>query len=270
MMNLLDLIFPNGLYCISCGRPLPQCEGGIALCERCAEEIPWITGKSCKKCGRPLAPENPGGICHDCEDSESHKFHKGYACTLYTGLAAELLRDMKYRSKSWYADTLASLMAERYLAETDPETGELPYHDYIVSVPVSERKMAARGYNQAELLARKLSGKIGVQYLKTALIRVRETDVMSSLSGDERRQNLSDAFTIPYDMIETLAGKRLLLVDDVYTTGSTADACTKALLAAGAENLDVIVFATGADVRRAEDRPAVIESPSQLRAKGPT
>ena len=270
-MNPLGLIFPVDLYCISCGRPLPpQGREGIALCESCYDGIVWVTGRRCAKCGRPLDAENPGEVCRDCAASPEHMFGKGLACALYMGTVAEIVRDMKYRGKSWYSGTLAAFMAARYAAETDPETGECPPHDFLVSVPMTGRKKSVRGYNQAELLTRELSERAGIAYLKDALVRVRDTGVMSSLSSDERRQNLSEAFTVPCDMIDILAGKRLLLADDVYTTGSTANACAAVLLAAGAESVDIICFAIGADVRRAEDRPAVIESPGQLRAKGPT
>ena len=270
-MNLLDLVFPKDIYCASCDRPLPAREGdGAALCERCADEIVWVAGRQCAKCGRQLSDENPGELCRDCRSSGEHGFGKAYACALYSGRAAELVRDMKYRNKPWNAGTLAFLMAERFLAEADMETGELPLYDIVLSVPMGRRKQGVRGYNQAELLAAGLAGRIGVPHLKNALLRTRETNVMSSLAVGERRQNLSGAFSVRPGMVEQVAGKRVLLADDVYTTGSTADACAEALFAAGAECVDVIVFGIGADVRRKEDRPAVVESPGQLRAKGPT
>jgi len=270
-MNPLDFIFPKNLYCASCGRPLPLGENEFAsLCTDCVEQIVWITGRRCQKCGRPLADENPDERCHDCLAVAEHSFRRAFGCVLYTGLAAELVRGMKYRGKAWYADTLAAFMAERYFCEADPETGELPAYDFILGLPMSKRKKTIRGYDQAALIAAGLARRIGIPYLKGALIRVRETDVMSSLSADERRQNLAGAFSVRRDMIHCIAGKKLLLADDVYTTGSSADACAETLMSAGAKNVDAIVFATGADVRRTEDCPAVAESPGQLRAKGPT
>jgi len=270
-MNFLDLIFPGDLYCISCGRPLPSgTEKGIALCEKCAGEIAWVSGRLCKKCGRPLAKENQREFCRDCGSAQRHVYGKAMACTVYSGKAAELVREMKYRGKAWYSGTVSSLMAARYFAEADQGTGELPFYDYIVSVPMSAAKKASRGYDQAELIAAGLAKRINVPYIRKVLKRVRDTDVMSSLSAGDRRKNLDDAFLVPYDMIQKPGGKSLLLADDVYTTGSSADACAKQLFAAGAKAVDVIVFGIGSDVRPAEDRPAVIESPGQLRAKGPT
>jgi len=249
-MNPLDLIFPKDLYCVSCGRPLPPLkDGGYALCERCASEIMWVTGRRCAKCGRPLADENPGELCRDCASGAEHAYRKGYACAVYSGRAAELVRGMKYRGKAWRADAIASLMAARYFADADPETGELPCYDYILWAPMNAGKKAVRGYDQAELLASGFAKRTGIPCLKNALKRARDTDVMSSLSADERRQNLADAFEVRCDMIGAIEGGRLLLVDDVYTTGSTASACAGTLLAAGAEYIDIFVFATGADAR---------------------
>ena len=270
-MNILDIIFPRDLYCVSCGRPLPsQIDNSIALCKSCSDDIVWVSGRLCEICGRPLADENPKVLCRDCLAAETRSFGKVYACAVFAGKASELIREMKYRGKAWYADTISSLMAMRYIAIADPETGELPSFDYLVSVPMSASKKASRGYDQAELIAAGLSRRIGIPYLKKALIRSRETGVMSSLSANERKANLTGVFSASYDIIDTLKGRRLLLADDVYTTGSSADACAEALINAGAAGVDVIVFATGADALRTEDRPAVVESPSQLRAKGST
>jgi len=250
-MDIADLFFPKGLYCVSCGRPLPE-PGSIALCERCSDEIAWVAGRRCRKCGRPLSETNPFDICHNCAGSPAQPFGKGYACALYSGRAAEIIRDMKYRDKAWYADTVAALMAERYFAECDEETGELPQYDYIAAVPMTGKKKTGRGYDQAELLAKGLSKRTGIPYLPKALTRVRETGVMSSLSADERRQNLAYAFSVGCDMIGLVENKRILLADDVFTTGSSVCACAEALIAAGAAVVDIIVFATGADVRGAE------------------
>jgi len=177
---------------------------------------------------------------------------------------------MKYREKPWYAETISALMANKYFSQADTETGELPCYDHITAVPMTRKKRESRGYDQAALLAGGLSRRIGVPYLPKALTRVRETDVMSSLSAGVRRQNLAYAFSAGYDNIEKTTMNTILLVDDVYTTGSSVSACAETLLLAGAGRVDVIVFAIGADVRRGEGRPAVVASPSQLRAKGPT
>ena len=126
-MNLWDLIFPKDLYCIACGRPLPvQKQNGIALCDRCAEKITWVRGA-------PFAT-SPG-----------HVYRRGYAAVVYVGAVEDIVRDMKYRNKAWHADTVAALMSGEYFALADPETGELPYYDYILPVPMSSKKKSIRG-----------------------------------------------------------------------------------------------------------------------------
>jgi len=251
--SFLDLVFPKDIYCISCGRPLPQqmgCEA-LPLCDRCMEGIDWVKGR------RRIY-------------EEEHAYGSAIACAVYSGLSAEMVRDMKYRGRSWNASTLAALMAARYFAEADPDTGELPFYDYIVHVPMYTAKKLFRGFDQAELLAAEVARRIGAPHLKKALTRVRKTETMSGLSGDERRGNLVGAFAVSCDIMNLLAGTRLLLTDDVYTTGSSVSACSEALIAAGAECVDVLVFAVGKDERYGEDRPAVVESPGQLQAKGST
>ena len=270
-MSLFDFIFPKNLYCISCRRPLPlQIDDGIALCERCASGITWISGRTCNKCGRLLSDENPKDLCRDCIRTADFVFEKVYACALYSGRVAEIIREMKYRNKAWYADTVSALMAAKYMTEADLVTGELPSYDFVLPVPMSEVKKARRGYDQADLIAKGFSRRTGIPMLRGVLKRTRDTNVMSGLSEWERKINLESAFSVSYDNIDTLAGKTFLLVDDVYTTGSSVNACADVLLAASANSVSAIVFAIGADVRHREDRPAVVESPSQLRAKGPT
>ena len=254
-MIIADLIFPKNIYCISCGRPMPLSGSvdDLSICDRCASEIDWISNR------RRISAEGRG-----------HFYGNAFACAVYSGQAAEIVRDMKYRGKSWNANTLAALMAVRYFAEADPETGELPYYDYIVHVPMHASKKALRGYDQAELLAAGFARRIGVPHLKKALTRTRKTETMSGLSKDERLENLLGAFAVSCDIMDVVKGMRLLLIDDVYTTGSSVSACTESLLAAGAGHVDVFVFAAGGDERCGEDRPAVVESPGRLRAKGPT
>ncbi|MDR1798057.1 MAG: ComF family protein [Clostridiales Family XIII bacterium] len=246
-MRLLDLLYPKALYCIACGRPLSNNKNAL-LCEACLDEVPWVGGRLCAKCGKPLAEENTKALCRDCAGTE-HLYRRGFACARYAGLGADLVRDMKYRGKAWYAEGLSAFMARRYLALADPESGELPDYDYVVPAPMARRKRERRGYDQAVLLARGLAGRIHVPCSPGALVRSGETQVMSSLGRDARLRNLSGAIRAAEG--SGVAGKRILLVDDVYTTGATADACAGALRAAGAEAVDIFTFATGADGRRA-------------------
>jgi ComF family protein len=154
---------------------------------------------------------------------------------------------MKYRDRPWIARLLAEAMADRLLAVADVETGEILRPDWIVSVPMYPKKAQKRGYNQSDLLGRMLAGHMDLPYRGDLIQRRRQTEVMSGLSKDDRRVNLAGAFAVTAGAESLLQGTAVLLVDDVYTTGSTADACADALLAAGAARVDVLVFAAGAN-----------------------
>jgi len=243
---------------MSCGRPLFSGNNSIeahkefSLCEDCLSDIAWTTGRLCKKCGTPLAPENPKELCRDCV-SETHLFSRGFACTSYSGRAAEIVRDMKYRGKAYFADALAAIMAQKFFSMASAESGELPSYDFLVAVPMHENKKSERGYNQAELLADGLSRRIGIPYFKGALVRIRETAVMSSLDRNSRLLNLSGSIEIAEGAAPLLKDARILLIDDVYTTGATADACSAPLLAAGIPAPDIFTFAIGTDGKRRND-----------------
>ena len=221
----------------------------MPLCEKCTSEILWVGGRLCSKCGKPLSDNNPKDICYDC-DCEEHYFDKGYSCALYHGHTADIIRDLKYRDKPGYCDAVAALMVARLKAEADGSTGELPAWDAIVPVPMYHVKKEKRGYNQADLIARGLAGTLDIPFFANVLKRNRDTGIMSSLSLGDRMQNLAGALYVDSYYSEKLCGKKILLVDDVYTTGSTADACAEVLKSSGCVSVDLITFAIGADARQ--------------------
>jgi len=246
-MKLLDLIFPSDIYCISCGRPMH----GEALCKECEADIQWVDAagsRLCAKCGKPLADENTKDLCRDCAETE-HLFGTCTACVRYAGRAKNLVRDMKYHGKSWFAGNLAQMMARRFFETCDAKTGELRHYDLVTNVPMSRRKKVSRGYDQAELLARRFASEAGIPFAGEILVRRQETAAMSNLSLGARRQNLAAAICPAQGLPGVVGGKSILVVDDVFTTGSSADACTEVLLEAGAANVDIFVFAIGADGR---------------------
>ena len=223
-----------------------------SLCNKCFDKIRWSDDRICQKCGKILAPENLKKYCRDCQ-SEIHIFNQGFSCAQYDEVVADIIRDMKYKDRPHYAKTIAKLMAERFFAEADVCTGELPNYDFIVNVPMNSNKKKKRGYDQAALIAKNLATHIDIPYVGKLIERKRDTLVMSALGLGDRNQNLTDAFNINCDMIKTINDSSLLLVDDVFTTGSTADACAKLLYEYGAKKVDVIVFAIGGDMRRNDE-----------------
>jgi ComF family protein len=134
---------------------------------------------------------------------------------------------LKYRRRRVVAQTLGALLAERY-----------PYGDaLLVPVPLHPRRLRERGFNQALLLARVLGRHRELAVAARALVRTRHTRAQPGLAAEERRRNLRDAFTVTSPA--TVRGRNIVLVDDVLTTGATADACARSLLAAGAVRVDV-------------------------------
>jgi hypothetical protein len=161
------------------------------------------------------------------------------------------------------AEGLRQAQKQKNPGETDPSpqpaidtgTGELSLPDMIVSVPMNEVKKRTRGYDQAEVIGAALAGRLGVPYKPGLLVRRAETSVMSSLSRAERGANTVGAFELrrgtPADCCRD---RHIMLVDDVYTTGSTADACAAVLKDAGAKTITIFTFATGTDMHITSER----------------
>ncbi len=208
----LDLLFPP--RCVACGL------GGSFLCDACLARATPVPEPQCNLCGQPIAG---GPLCVRC--AESPVAGGGLrAVFVYAGPVQAAVRALKYHNMRVVADPLGATMARR-LATWGVEP------DIIVPVPLHPRRLRERGYNQAELLANALGRETGVSVRPEALARMRDTPAQAkSASAVERRRNVTDAF-VARDVVK---GGRLLLVDDVCTTGSTLSACAEALLTAGA------------------------------------
>lgn len=217
---LLDALFPP--RCVGCGA------SGALLCASCLAGVSAPTPPLCPLCGRSLAPGGSDTICSICA--------AGYRPTALAGLRVAADHDgatrtamlaFKYRGRKRLAEPLGDLLAaELRRWELAP--------DLIAAIPPHVRRRRERGYNQADLLARRAATRLGVPYLRDALIWRRETPPQVGLSAAERRANVRDAFALAHPRLTAaLAGKRIVLIDDVTTTGSTLDAAAAALVTAG-------------------------------------
>jgi ComF family protein len=256
---LKNLFFPSDVYCAACGNLIDGTRP-YALCDRCVREIEWLTGdvRTCAVCGKALSPHRTGGVCADCREW-GRGFDRGLSCCVYAGRARDLVRAMKYRDAAWIARGVAEAMYDRWVQLA--EGGCLPQAieagpvqpDLVVPVPMTAAKRRRRGYDQAALVARRFAQLIDAPFAGDVLVRNRDTAVMSGLGAFERRANMAGAFAIdPYarKLIEAgeLAPGDVLLIDDVFTTGSTADACAAVLKEAGARTVTLFTFASGADI----------------------
>ena len=237
----LDLLLPP--QCATCEAPVQQAG---QFCADCFCRIAFITAPCCRQCGVPLAVTahaDAGGLCRSCEEVPPH-FDQARAALRYDAHARQVILPFKHADRTELARTLAPLMAHA-------GAGLLQRADLLVPVPLHRFRLFHRRYNQAALLVRVLSRLSRVPAVPDALRRDRATPSLGARSAAERAEMVHDAFSVRRCRMGRVAGRRVLLVDDVMTSGATANACTDALLAAGAAAVDVLVAARVPDPRLA-------------------
>jgi ComF family protein len=226
----LDLLFPP--KCLLCKRL-----NSNLICPECLSQLTPFRGKTCSLCGVPL--EGKDNRCPQCLRNPPY-FDRGFFYGLYQGKLEEAILRFKYQDHPGLSAPLGKLLAEKFR-----ETGVQV--DLVTWVPLHQRKLKMRGYNQAELLARAISVNLGLPY-GDLLIKKKETKPQSRLSREERLKNVIGVFK-PKSAVE-LQGKSLLLVDDVVTTGATASECARVLKEMGAEKVFVLSLARGTGTQR--------------------
>jgi len=216
---LLDLLYPR--ECAVCGVRLDG-PGRLSICAGCDGAMGWIAPPACPRCGA----SKPAAACGECEGRE-FRFAGATALGKYDGRLRDFVLALKFRGARHLADEFG-----RRLAATAPRTA-----DAVVPVPMSRWKLLLRGYNAASLLAERFAAHAGLPYVADALRKVKRTKAQADLEREERLVNPRGAYRA--------AGVKgtVILVDDVLTTGATANACTEALLQAGAAEVHVAVVA---------------------------
>jgi len=206
----------------------------------------------CVICGKLLAADNKDRVCVECW-SKIVYFNRPieirlslemiWSVAVYDGVLKELIHQFKYKNKKYLTHPLGKLLvgfAEKYLKEEE--------FDFIVPIPLEKPRQKKRGYNQAELLAQVLGEGLNRLVLSNLVERRKKTRPQFGLNKDERFGNLSGAFEISRpgkDILPTIAGKAVLLIDDLATTGATLDECAKALKRAGVGEVYGLVLAHG-------------------------
>lgn len=234
--SCLEVIFPSNIYCICCGSMIDNTRP-YALCDHCVRKFHWNNGKTCAKCGKALQDNYYGKLCYDCM-MYNHYFTKGYSCLTYGLYEREVIMDYKYNGKGYIGRKFGDILYDRMSCEDITP-------DVIIPVPISAGRMKKRGYNQAALMAKRLAHLWNVRYDETSLIRSRETELLRSLNPAERQTMLEGAFDVTTRGKHRLKDKEILLVDDIYTTGTTLDSCSKTLLDNGAAEVYVLTLASG-------------------------
>ena len=208
----------------------------LYFCESCRKELTPIASPFCSRCGLPF--DSREGESHTCSECllEKRYFRKARAFGVYDGSLMEAIHLLKYRKKSALSRPLSTIARETFFQFWD--AGGI---DLLVSVPLHVKRLRERGFNQAHLLIRRWARQDGIPLDGLTLFRSRWTEPQTTLSRTERRKNIKGAFSLRHP--EKIRGRKVLLVDDVYTTGATVNECARVLMKAGAEFVDVLTLA---------------------------
>jgi ComF family protein len=239
-----NLLFPA--FCRRCDARILT-EENLYYCPRCWSEIRLIERPYCSVCGKPHDKaagftERDNFPCADCGTIKRRPYGRMYAATVYDGLVQEAITLFKYGSRELLVGPLASLMIE--FAEREVDFGQ---YDAVVPVPLHRVRQRERGFNQAEKLARCLTERFSQLAVENGLLRIRETPQQTRLSSAERRRNIKGAFALAQEV--DCRGKTILLVDDVITTGATAEECARTLRRGGTKTVDVLAVARAITAR---------------------
>ncbi len=226
---ILNLIYPDNYSCYVCGNDV--FDNPHLICDDCLKTLPFLTGNLCKHCGEPIKSE--GNYCKRCK-GKKFIFDKALAPFVYKDEIKNLILGLKYNNKKYNAKCLASFMSDVILKNNINA-------DVIIPVPLCNKRLKQRGYNQSWLLANEICKSVKVGVKDNILLRVKETPTQTNLDYAERQDNLKDAFKVRNS--KQIKNKIVLLIDDVYTTGATVRECSKVLKNAGAKEIYVVTVA---------------------------
>ena len=227
--SLLDLLIP--LRCVKCGILVEDKPG---LCPTCWLKVPFISKPFCACCGLPFEFEiDQNALCARCS-YEQPVYTTARSVFAYTTESKDLILKFKHldalSSVPLFAEWMANAIEERKQA-------------LCIPVPLHWTRLFMRTYNQAALLAQKLASLTQWTYMPSVLVRNRRTPSQGYLSGKDRKKNVARAFSVPQKKRCHVVGKTIILVDDVFTTGATLNACAHSLLKAGAKEVHALTLA---------------------------
>lgn len=230
--SLVRLLYPA--RCLLCEIPLVLAEH--YLCLGCRKKVLPLKSPLCIKCSRPFPPyAEKRRICGDCRKSR-HAYDRGFSLVGYSEPVKRIFHEIKYQNKAWLLDIFSPFLKE--FANTHP----LVSYDMMVPVPLDPKRRWEREFNQALILCRMLKRMEHRSPLtiRAAVVKKKKTSPQSTLGRTERLANLSGAFGVRGDSVR---GKKILLIDDVFTTGSTVHECAKMLKEKGASQVDFLTMA---------------------------
>jgi ComF family protein len=234
----LDIALPT--LCVACREPV----AGEGVCATCWAKLSFIAPPYCPRLGIPFVYD-PGPDLLSMEAiANPPAYQRARAAVRYDDVARTLVHALKYQDRTDLAPAMG-----RWMARAGREL--LTEADVLVPVPLHWRRAWSRRYNQSGALARIIERQSGVRVAGEALRRVRPTQQQVGLSRSQRASNVQGAFKVAAERSGDVAGRRVVLIDDVLTSGATVDACARALLRARAASVDVLVFARVVDTHKA-------------------
>ncbi len=236
----LPLNLANALFDVLLPPRCPSCRAIVAedgaFCGPCWAALAFVTEPLCARCGLPFPyAVGDGALCGACA-AEPPPYHRARAAVVYNDASAALALGLKYGDRTQLARVMAAMMARAARAA-------LAARPLIVPVPLHPRRLRARRFNQSALIARALARLSGAELAVDALERTRDSPPSRGLSRAARADNVRGTIRVSARRRGTIAGRHVLVVDDVMTTGATVEACARALRRAGASLVDIVTFA---------------------------
>jgi ComF family protein len=235
---VLDIALPT--LCVACREPV----AGVGVCAECWAKLSFIAQPYCPRLGIPFVYDPGPGLLSMEAIADPPAYQRARAAVRYDDVARTLVHALKYHDRSDLAPAMGRWMAragEELLGEAD----------VLVPVPLHWRRGWSRRYNQSGALAGVIERQSGVPVARDVLRRIRPTQQQVGLSRSQRASNVQGAFKVSPEKAHEIQGRRVVLVDDVLTSGATTDACARALLRARAAQVDVLVFARVVDTHKA-------------------
>lgn len=226
---ILDILFP--CFCLSCQKE------GCLLCPDCCSLLSVCQDNFCL-CKNPKKLISPGK-CKACQSKKLNGLF--FALSYDQALAKKLITKLKYPP---YLKDLSKILCDLIITHFNLSNNKLNFSDFIlIPVPLFQKKLKQRGFNQSEKIAEQLGLALNIPLIKNVLLKIKQTRSQTELSENQRKENVKGAFLVKKK--ERAAGKKILLVDDVYTTGATMQECAKALKASGAKQVWGLAAARG-------------------------
>lgn len=217
-MKILDLIFPQTIKCFVCKRELEK----FGVCNECYPNLPWVKGKTCEVCGGGILGD--GIICDECKNGKYY-FKKNFSIFEYAGDIQKNILSFKNGNK-YLGDYFGEFIRD-YIKKNNLN------FDIIIPIPIHTNRRKSRGFNQSEVLINSLKDEYTVE--DKCVVRIKDTPHQTGLNKEHRQINLKNAFEVVEK--DKIKDKVILLIDDIYTTGSTLNECARTLKKNGAKTV---------------------------------